>query len=88
MIKRSNGKNLQIEFQTNFRKEDNMKILFSDEKFFDTDGIYKSQNDRRCAVSSVDADKKGGIWERKVSAESNDLVERLSQGRNAVGDFR
>ena len=32
--------------RTNFRKEDTMTILFSDEKFFDIDGVYNSQNDR------------------------------------------
>ena len=31
---------------TNFRKEDTIKILFSDEKLFSTDGIYNSQNNR------------------------------------------
>ena len=29
--------------RTNFRKENTMKILFSDEKMFDIDGIYNSQ---------------------------------------------
>ena len=32
--------------RTNFRKEDTVKILFSDEKNFDIDGAYNSQNDR------------------------------------------
>ena len=32
--------------RTSFRKEDTMRILFSDEKFFDIDGVYNSQNDR------------------------------------------
>ena len=31
--------------RTNFRNEDTMRILFSDEKFFDIDGVYNSQND-------------------------------------------
>ena len=31
---------------TNFRKEDTMKILFSDENYLDVDGVYNSQNDR------------------------------------------
>ena len=31
---------------TNFRKKDIMRILFSDEKFFDIDDVYNSQNDR------------------------------------------
>ena len=43
--------------RTNFRKKDTMKILFSDEKLFDIDGIYNSQNYRICA----EADIKGSI---------------------------
>ena len=50
--------------QTNFRKEDTMRILFSDEKFFDIDGVYNSQNDRVWAVDRADADKKDGIKQR------------------------
>jgi hypothetical protein len=30
--------------RTNFRKEQTMKILFSEEKLFDIDGVYNSQN--------------------------------------------
>jgi hypothetical protein len=30
----------------NFRKEDTRKILFSDEKNFNIDGVYNSQKDR------------------------------------------
>ena len=43
-----------------FPKQDTMKTLFSDEKLFDIDEIYNSQNDRICA----EADMKGGI--RKI----------------------
>ncbi|CAF4301541.1 unnamed protein product [Rotaria magnacalcarata] len=32
--------------RTNFRKEETMRILFSDEKFFDINGVDNSQNDR------------------------------------------
>ena len=38
-----------------------MKILFSDEKLFDIDGVYNSQNDRVWAVSRDEVDKQGGI---------------------------
>ena len=41
---------------TNFRKEDTMKILFSDEKYFDIDDVYNFQNDRVWAVNRPDAD--------------------------------
>ena len=38
-----------------------MKILFSDEKLFDIDKIYNSQNIRIWAVNRAEADTKGGI---------------------------
>ena len=44
--------------RTNFRKEKAMRILFSNEKFFDIDGIYNSQNDRMWAVDRADTNKK------------------------------
>ena len=47
--------------RTNFRKEDTMRILFSDEKLFDSDGIYNSQNERIWAATRTDADAKNGI---------------------------
>ena len=51
--------------RTRFRKEDTMKILFSDEKLFDIDGIYNSQNDRIWAVIRVEADKRGGVKQKR-----------------------
>ena len=51
-----------------FRKENTMKILFSDEKLLDIDGIYNSQNNRIWAVGRVEADKRGGVKQkRKIS---------------------
>ena len=47
--------------QTSFRKENTMKILFSDENMFDIDGIYNFQNDRIWAVNRSAADTKDGI---------------------------
>ena len=41
-----------------------MKILFLDEKLFDIDGIYNCQNDRTCAVSRVETDKRDGIKQK------------------------
>ena len=49
----------------NFRKEDTMRILFSDEKMFDIDGIYNSQNDRIWAVNRAEADSKGGTRQKR-----------------------
>ena len=51
--------------RTNFRKEDTMRILFSDGKFFNIDGVYNSQNDRVWALDHADADKKCGIKQRR-----------------------
>ena len=42
-----------------------MRIPFSDEKFFDIDDVYNSQNDRVWAVDRADADKRGGIKQRR-----------------------
>jgi hypothetical protein len=38
-----------------------MRILLSDEKLFDIDGVYNSQNDRVWAPSRTEANKLGGI---------------------------
>ena len=47
--------------RTNFRKEGTLRFLFSDEKMFDIDGVYNSQNERIWAPSRADADAKGAI---------------------------
>lgn len=51
--------------RTNFRKEDTMKILFSDEKMFDIDGVYNSQNDRIWAMNPSEANTKGDIRQKR-----------------------
>lgn len=51
--------------RTNFRKEQTLKILFSDEKYFDIDGVYNVQNDRVWAASRSDANRMGGIVEKR-----------------------
>ena len=47
--------------RTNFRKENTMKILFSNEEIFDIDEIYNFQYDRIWAVRRSVADTKGSI---------------------------
>ena len=42
-----------------FQKEDTVRILFSDEKMFDLDGICNSQNDRIWAANSEEANRRG-----------------------------
>lgn len=51
--------------RTNFRKEQTLKFLFSDEKMFDLDGMYNAQNDRVWAVDRVQADKNGGVKQKR-----------------------
>ena len=45
----------------NFRKEDTLRILFSDVEIFDLDGMYNAQNDRIWTVNSEETDKRGGV---------------------------
>ena len=47
--------------RTNFRKENMMNTLFSEEKMFDIGGVYNSQNDRIWVVNRAATDAKGGI---------------------------
>ena len=47
--------------RTNFRKENTMNILFSDEKMFDIVGVYNSHNDRIWVINRAAADAKAGI---------------------------
>ena len=54
---------------TNFRKEDTMETLFSDEKYFDIDGVYNSQNDRVWAVNPADVDEKSDVKQRQKHPE-------------------
>ena len=62
-------KNFANGARTNFRKQDTMKILFSDEKYFDIDGVYNSQNDRVRAENRADADEKGGVKQGRKHPE-------------------
>ena len=42
-----------------------MKILFSDEKMFDIDEIYNSQNDRIWAINRSADNTKGGLRQKR-----------------------
>ena len=49
----------------NYYTKDNIeRWLLSDEKVFDLDGVYNSQNDRVWAVSREEDDEKGGLHEK------------------------
>ncbi|CAF4947754.1 unnamed protein product, partial [Rotaria magnacalcarata] len=45
-------------------KNDTERWLFSDEKYFDLDGVYNVQNDRVWAVSRAEADRQGAIHQK------------------------
>ena len=47
-----------------FRKENAMRILFSNEKMFDVDGIYNAQNQRIWANSRVETDERDDVQMR------------------------
>ena len=49
----------------NVGKEDTLRILFSDEKMFDLDGMYNAQNDRIWTVNREEADKRGGVQQTR-----------------------
>jgi hypothetical protein len=51
--------------KNNFNKNDISKWLFSDEKMFDIDGVYNSQNDRIWAATRADADARGGVKKKR-----------------------
>ena len=51
--------------RTKFRKENTMKILFSDEKMFDIDGIYNFQNHQIWKINRSVVDTKGGIRQKR-----------------------
>ena len=46
-----------------------MKILFSDEKYFDIDDVYNFQNDRVWAVNRPDADEKAAVEQKRKHSE-------------------
>ena len=53
----------------NFRKEDTLRILFSNEKMFDLDGMYNAQNDRIWAVNREEVDKRGVVQQKRKFAQ-------------------
>ena len=46
-----------------------MRILFSDAKMFDLDGIYSSQNDRIWVINREEANWRGGKKQQEKFAE-------------------
>ena len=54
------GKKFATWTRKKFRKENTMKIVFSDEKMFDLNGIYNSENDRIWAGNRERANRRAG----------------------------
>ena len=75
--------------RSNFRKGQTMRILFSDEKLFDIDGVYNVQNDRIWAPSRVEANECDGIkMKRNFSPSGDGLAGRMLERYHTTGDFR
>jgi len=55
--------------RTNYRKQETLKILFSDKELFDSDGVYSIQNDVIWAANHDDANQIGGIHPKKQFPE-------------------
>ena len=51
--------------RTNFKKEGIFKILFSDEKIFDIDGVCNADDNRMWAVDRDEADEKDGRKQKR-----------------------
>jgi transposase len=51
--------------RNNFQKEDTLRILFSDEKIFDVNGLCNAQNERIWAINREEADMKGGAKKKQ-----------------------
>lgn len=47
-----------------FKKNQTLKILFSDEKIFDMNGMCNAQNDRVWAINRVEANASGGVKQK------------------------
>ena len=76
--------------RTNFRKEDTSRTLFSDEKFFDINGICNSENESVWEINRADADEgEMASCRNKSSLRENDgMIGRLLQGSHILGDLR
>jgi hypothetical protein len=51
--------------QTNFNEEQTLKLSVLDEKMFDLNGMHNAQNDRIWTASRPDADKRGGLKQKR-----------------------
>ena len=49
----------------NFKKKETDNWLFSDEKYFNLDGVCNEKNDRVWATSRIEANKNGGTHQKR-----------------------
>ena len=63
MIKKSNGNNLQTDFEQISEKK-TLRFLFSEEKFFDIDGFHHCQHEGMWAINRPNSDEKGGVMQK------------------------
>ena len=57
-----NKKLIEKDLRNNFRKDDIREWIFSDEKVFDTDGVY---SDRIWPPSRAEANNEGGLTKKR-----------------------
>ena len=69
MIKRSNGNNFQNGFEQISEKK-TLSFLFSDERFFDIDGLRYCQHEGMWAINHANPDEKGGIMQKQRESDS------------------
>ena len=75
---KKNRKKFANGIRTNFRKDNTMKILFTDKKMFDTDVVHNSQNQGIWAANHEEADAQGSTkGQRKFPQQSNGLARSL-----------
>ena len=75
--------------RSNFRREQTMPILFSQEKLFHIDGVYNVENDRVWIPSRVEANECGVIkMKRKFPPSNHGLAWRMIERHRTTGDFR
>ena len=68
-------------------REDTMKILFSDEELLDIDGICNCRNDRTWTVSRVEADRSGGVKQKRNFSQKVMIWLTVFQGSVANRHF-
>ena len=64
-----------------------MKILFPDEIIFDINGVYNVQNDQIWAINRTEAEKNGGIQQKKNYTKNYGMVGSMFKGCFTISNF-